>query len=292
MSGFTKTIIIGALGLCAGLASTAALSADAEPAAASPAPGLTATLATPAGTAAVAAPAPAAATVAAPAEAAAAPAAPVAPAAPIPAAPVAAAPVAAAAPAAPAATVATPAAASAPAAAPAAAAGKPTGKAAAAKAGGKAVEKGPAAKANVSKDDIDLWAFSTLRAQAPGKSIAEFRALPKISSEKTDDLQASDDPAKNQGPRSVRFSFSDGMRLRVMDYGEQAFISHARIDGPEHALLDQLKIGSSRAEVEAVLGKPGRGGQSYAVYEGKDDIVRCFYNGAGQLSAVEIDAGG
>lgn len=290
MSGFTKTIIIGALGLCAGLGSTAALSADAEPAAASPAPGLTATLATPAGTAAVAAPAPAAATVAAPAEAAAAPATPVAPAAP--ATPIPAAAPVAAAPAAPAATVATPAAASAPAAAPAAAAGKPAAKAAAAKAGGKAVEKGPVAKANVSKDDIDLWAFSTLRAQAPGKSIAEFRALPKISSEKIDDLQASDDPSKNQGPRSVRFSFSDGMRLRVMDYGEQAFISHARIDGPEHALLDQLKIGSSRAEVEAVLGKPGRGGQSYAVYEGKDDIVRCFYNGAGQLSAVEIDAGG
>lgn len=165
-------------------------------------------------------------------------------------------------------------------------------KPAAAATAAKPAAKAPAAKANVSKADIDLWSFSVTHAIVPGKSLAEFRALPNLSNEKADDLLASDEPAKDAGPRSVRFTYSDGVDLRVMDYGEQAFVSHLRISGPEHELLDELKIGSSRAQVEAVLGKPSRGGGHYAVYEGKDDIVRFFYTEAGALSAVEIDHGG
>lgn len=150
----------------------------------------------------------------------------------------------------------------------------------------------PAAKARVSQADIDLWAFSVMRALAPGKSLAEFRTLPNLGSEKVDDLLASDDPKDAAGPRSVRFLFNDGMDLRVMDYGNQAFVSHLRVNGPEHVLLDELKIGSSRAQVEAVLGKPTRGGARYTVYEGKDDVVRFYYTDAGTISAVEIDRGG
>lgn len=149
-----------------------------------------------------------------------------------------------------------------------------------------------AAKPTVSPADIDLWAFSVLHALAPGKTLAEFRALPKLSDEKTEDLHAEDAPTQSQAPHSVRLNFADGMRLRVIDYGEQAFISHLRVDGAEHPLLDALKIGATRAQVEAVLGRPSRGGISYTVYDGKDDTVRFFYAPDGKLSAVEIDTGG
>lgn len=163
----------------------------------------------------------------------------------------------------------------------------------------------PKPKANVSKDDLDLWAFSTVNATTPGKTVADFRALPNLASEKRDELRGVEDQpaeaapdapppaeaAPPSGPASVRFLYSDGVDLRVMDYGDKAFVSHLRINGPGRVVLDPLKIGSTRDEVLAVLGRPTRGGGSYAVYEGKNDVIRVFYTATGTLSSVEIDRG-
>lgn len=177
----------------------------------------------------------------------------------------------------------------------------------------------PAPAKNVSKEDIDLFAFSTVNALVPGKSVADFRALPNLVSEKRDNLSGTVDPEPeapkstpaatpdsdqigatpapappkpaNAGPASVRFIYSDGVDLRVMDYGDKAFVTHLKINGPGHVVLDTLKIGATRDEVLAVLGRPSRGGGSYAIYEGKSDVIRVFYTPAGTLSSLEIDRG-
>lgn len=153
-----------------------------------------------------------------------------------------------------------------------------------------AADKAPK-PAQLSKDDLDLWAFSTVNALAPGKSAAEFRTLPNLADEKKQILSGTDDEstAANE-PVSLRFSYSDGMEIRVLDFGTQAFVTHLRVDGPGKALAQNLKIGATRAEVEAVLGRASRGGQSYSVYEGKTDVIRVFYT-ANLASRVEIDRG-
>ncbi|WP_411887199.1 hypothetical protein [Hydrocarboniphaga effusa] len=148
----------------------------------------------------------------------------------------------------------------------------------------------------VSADDIDLWAFSTVSASVSAKTVAEFRAIPNLASESKDDLRGlKEDNAEAQasyGPVGYRFTYSDGLDLRVLDYGESAFVTRMRLSGVDRVVKDEVKIGGPRSGIEAALGRPSRGGGSYAVYEGKNDVVRVFYTPAGLISAVEVDRGG
>lgn len=156
----------------------------------------------------------------------------------------------------------------------------------------------PAAKHNLkpakmSKEDLDLWAFTTVSALAPGKTLADFRALPNLANEAKDELRGSDDAsaAASSGPFGYRFTTSDGLMIRVMDYGANAFVTSLRLSGGSRTLPNDLVLGASRAQVQAVLGLPTRGGQSYAVYEGKSDVIRVFYGEGGALNKLEIDRG-
>lgn len=154
--------------------------------------------------------------------------------------------------------------------------------------------KAAAARPTVSPEDIDLWGFSTVNGLAPGRSVADFRAMPNLAKETKDDLRGvQGEPDKPSfGPVGYRFSFSDGLDLRVMDYGDSAFVTRLRINGADRVIKGELKIGGSRAQIEEELGRPARGGGTYSVYEGKTDVVRVFYTKAGAISSVEIDRGG
>lgn len=149
----------------------------------------------------------------------------------------------------------------------------------------------PAAKPTASPQDIDLWAFTSASAQASGKSLAEFKALPGFASEQSlllnGDLEATEVKDK---PKLVTLNYSNGLRVRVIDYGTQAFVSQVRVTAPGRALKDNITVGSSRAEVETSLGAPTRGSGSYAVYQGSTDTVRFSYAND-VVTAVEIDRG-
>ena len=161
-----------------------------------------------------------------------------------------------------------------------------------------ALQKVKAAPAlpTVSPDDIDLFAFSAVSGSVSAKTVAEFRAIPNLASESKDDLRGlKEDNAEAQasyGPVGYRFTYSDGLDLRVLDYGESAFVTRMRLSGADRVVKDEVRIGGPRSGIEAVLGRPSRGGGSYAVYEGKNDVVRVFYTPAGLISAVEVDRGG
>ncbi len=152
-----------------------------------------------------------------------------------------------------------------------------------------------AAIPTVSKEDIDLWAFLTVSGAAPGKTIADFRAIPNLTDEKKDDLRGTvqdNAPAEpGFGPIAYRFTYANGLEVRVLDYGESAFVTRLRINGADRVIKDDLKIGSPRAQIEAALGRPVRGGISYAVYEGKADQIRVFYTPTGTISSVEVEHG-
>ena len=156
----------------------------------------------------------------------------------------------------------------------------------------KPAAKGALKPAKLSKEDLDLWAFSAVGALAPGKTLADFRALPNLVNEVKDELRGSDDTSTPAtGPFGYRFTFSDGLTVRVMDYGASAFVTSLRLTGGNRPLPNELKLGMSRAQVEAILGRPTRGGLSYAVYEGKSDVIRTFYGEGGVLNKVEVDRG-
>lgn len=149
---------------------------------------------------------------------------------------------------------------------------------------------GPALNA-AEPGDIDLWAFSATSAVAPAKTVDEFKALQGFESESVQPLNGNTE-AKDVKPfpRLVTLKFRDGLRVRLVDYGQQAFVSQVRVSGASWPLHGGLKVGSTRAEVEALLGKPARGGQTYSVYEGKTDVVRVMYQN-GTVGSVEIDRG-
>lgn len=157
-------------------------------------------------------------------------------------------------------------------------------------------KKAAPALPTVSPDDIDLWAFSTVSAAVSAKTVTEFRAIPNLAAEAKDDLRGlKEDNAEAQssyGPVGYRFTYSDGLDLRVLDYGESAFVTRMRLSGADRVVKDEVKIGGPRSDIEASLGRPSRGGGSYAVYEGKNDVIRVFYTPSGLISAVEVDRGG
>lgn len=146
----------------------------------------------------------------------------------------------------------------------------------------------------VSKEDTDLWAFLVMNSLAPGKTVADFRALPNFTGEKKDELRGTIEdnaPAEPRtGPISYRFTYT-GMEVRALDYGSSAFITRLRVDGADRVIKDEVKIGGPRAAVDAALGRPVTGGGSYAVYEGKTDVIRVFFTPTGTVSAVEINHG-
>ena len=139
--------------------------------------------------------------------------------------------------------------------------------------------------------DIDLWAFSASDALAPSKTVEELRAQTGFESEEVQLLNGNTE-AKDVPPfpRQVTLKYRDGLRIRVLDYGKQAFVSQIRVSGPSWPIHDGLKVGSTRKEVEAVLGKPKRGGASYSIFEGETDAVRVMYTD-GKVTSVEIDRG-
>ncbi|MGQ0531032.1 MAG: hypothetical protein ACT4PG_14755 [Panacagrimonas sp.] len=148
-----------------------------------------------------------------------------------------------------------------------------------------------AASLRADPGDIDLWAFSASSALAPSKTVDEFKAQSGFESEEVQLLNGNTE-AKDVKPfpRQVTLKYRDGLRIRVLDYGQQAFVSQIRVSGASWPIHGGLKLGSTRAEVEAVLGKPKRGGQSYSIFEGETDVVRVMY-ADGKLSSVEIDRG-
>lgn len=127
----------------------------------------------------------------------------------------------------------------------------------------------------------------------PAKTLADFRQLPNLTKETKDDLRGTEDAptAPDSGSISYRLTYADGLDVRVMDYGTSAFVTRLRVSGADHAIKDEVKIGAPRAQIEAVLGKPSRGGGGYSIYEGKTDVVRVFYTPTGTIGAVEIDRG-
>lgn len=139
--------------------------------------------------------------------------------------------------------------------------------------------------------DIDLWAFSASSALAPGKTVEELRAQAGFESEDVQLLHGNTE-AKDVKPfpRQVTLKYRDGLRIRVLDYGKQAFVSQIRVSGASWPIHGGLKLGSTRPEVEAVLGKPKRGGQSYSIFEGETDVVRVMYQD-GKVTVVEISRG-
>ncbi len=157
-----------------------------------------------------------------------------------------------------------------------------------------AVDKTDTAPPTLSQEDIDLWAFMAVSDLAPGKTVADFRAMPNFSGETRDELRGLKDDAEQTrgGPVGYRFAYSDGLDVRVLDYGESAFITRLRVSGAERTVKDTVKIGSSREQIESTLDRPTRAGGSYWVYEGKNDQIRVFYTPKGAVSAVEVDRGG
>lgn len=157
-----------------------------------------------------------------------------------------------------------------------------------------AATKAKAVLAAKSPEDIDLWTFMAVDALAPGKAAADFRALPNFAEEARDDLRGdlSEPQAEHAGPSSLRMKYSDGMELRLLDYGTNAFVTRLRVDGQGHAIKDALRVGDDRSAIEQELGRPTRGGMSYVVYEGKNDVLRVYYTPEGKIRAVEIDRGG
>lgn len=149
----------------------------------------------------------------------------------------------------------------------------------------------PKPKAAVTPQDIDLWAFTSAGALATGKTLDEFKALPAFVGEQSvllnGDLEATDTKGK---PKLVTLTYRDGLRVRVIDYGTQAFVTQVKVNGPGRVLKDDIKVGSSRAEVEAALGVPSRGGGNYSLYQGSSDSVRFFYSN-NVVTSVEIDRG-
>ena len=141
------------------------------------------------------------------------------------------------------------------------------------------------------ESDVDLWAFSASNELAPSKTLEEFRAQAGFESEDVQLLNGNTE-AKDVKPypRQVTLKYRDGLRIRVLDYGQQAFISQIRVSGASWPIHGGLKVGSTRKEVEAVLGKPKRGGTSYSVFEGETDVVRVMYTDS-KVTAVEIDRG-
>jgi hypothetical protein len=140
-------------------------------------------------------------------------------------------------------------------------------------------------------EDIDLWSFTSSTSVASAKTVDEFKAVSGFVREKVDlltgDLENKDTAGK---PTQVTLYYQGGLRVRVINYGTQAFLTQVRADGPGPVFKDNIKVGSARAEVEASLGRPNRGGGSYTVYQGKTDTVRFTYTN-NLVTSIEIDRG-
>ncbi|MGB0955033.1 MAG: hypothetical protein ACPGZP_03435 [Panacagrimonas sp.] len=139
--------------------------------------------------------------------------------------------------------------------------------------------------------DIDLWAFSASTALAPGNNVDEFKAQQGFIREEVQSLHADLDAQDAEPyPRLVTLHYQGGLRVRVVDYGEQAFLSQVKLNGPGRELHGGIKIGDTRKDALEKMGQPSRGGNSYSVFEGEKDVVRFMYQN-GRLTSVEIDRG-
>ncbi len=148
-----------------------------------------------------------------------------------------------------------------------------------------------AAQAQKPAEDIDLWAFSASTGLAPGKNINEFKAQQGFIREEVQSLHADLDAQDAEPyPRLVTLHYQGGLRVRVVDYGEQAFLSQVKLNGPGRELHGGIKIGDTRKDALEKMGQPSRGGNSYSVFEGEKDVVRFMYQN-GRLTSVEIDRG-
>lgn len=168
---------------------------------------------------------------------------------------------------------------------------KPAKKARKAAAAPEVAAPAKAAKVKRSAEDIDLWAFSSANAIAPGGTIDALKALPGFVSEKRDEIKpAIEGKEVPKYPQPVTLNYEGDVRVRLIDYGTQAFVSQVKVSSASRELADGIKVGMTREQIEGILGVPTRGTSYHMVYEGKTDTIR-FLFASGIVSSVEIDRG-